>query len=220
MKKTLYLIALMALIFVLWPYPLLYPVKLLVVFFHEASHALATVLSGGSVEELVIVKGQGGYVLSHGGNRFVILSAGYLGSLAFGALIYVLAVKSRHDRMIMSILAFTVILITVLYANSLFSRAFGFATGCSMLAAAYYLNRSTNDFLLRLIALTNLMYVPLDIYSDTIQRPAIQSDASLLAREFGGTASIWGLIWLCLSLLLIGLCLSWSLKPGRKFKRR
>ncbi|MGR9105830.1 MAG: M50 family metallopeptidase, partial [Gammaproteobacteria bacterium] len=152
MKQTAYLIALIALIFLLWPYPILDPLKLLVVFFHEGSHALATVASGGSVDELVIVKNQGGHVLSRGGNRFVILSAGYLGSLCWGVLIYCFAANSRLDRIGMSVLGLLIIAITVRYGSGLFSWGFGLSAGCAMLAAAYFLDGKANDFLLRLIA--------------------------------------------------------------------
>jgi Peptidase M50B-like len=212
MKQSLYLIALIVLIYFLWPYQLLYPLKLLVVFFHEASHALAAVATGGSVQELVIVKAEGGHVVSRGGNRFLILSAGYLGSLLCGVFIYFFCVNSRLDRIVMWILGLFVIVVTVIYGRGLFSWSFGLGSGCAMLASAYFLNRKINDFLLRVIALTNMLYVPLDIYSDTIQRSGLQSDAARLAEEFGGTTLLWGSAWLLVSLVIIVFTV-WGVKP-------
>ena len=90
MKQLSYLIFLLGLIMVAWEYPILYPLKLLVVFFHESSHAIATILTGGTVKELVINQQQGGHVISQGGNRFITLSAGYIGSLLWGVVIYLL----------------------------------------------------------------------------------------------------------------------------------
>ena len=52
MKQILILTALVTAIFLLWHYPVLYPLKLLVVFFHESSHALMTISTGGSVDTL------------------------------------------------------------------------------------------------------------------------------------------------------------------------
>lgn len=94
MNQLFYLLGMLSLIILGWEYALLYPLKLLVVFFHESSHALATLLTGGNVQELVLVKEEGGHVISTGGNRFISLSAGYLGSLLWGIVIYVSSVKT------------------------------------------------------------------------------------------------------------------------------
>ena len=219
MKQRLYLIALTVLILLLWPYPVLFPLKLLVVFFHEASHAIATIATGGKVDELVVIGDQGGHVLSRGGNRFMILSAGYLGSLCWGAAIYFFAMTNRFDRIGMAILGLAVAAITAIYGKGLFSWVFGLATGSLMLASAFYLSHRVNDFLLRVIALTNMLYVPLDIYSDTIQRSEMRSDAAMLADEFGGTTILWGASWLIASLVVIYLCLACGLRYGRNNSR-
>jgi hypothetical protein len=212
MKELLYLLAVFSLVIVGWDYPVIYPLKLLVVFFHESSHALATVFTGGTVKELVIVKEQGGHVISAGGNRFIILSAGYLGSLFWGVGIYLSSVKTDYDKKIMAFLGLTVGVITVLFTHSIFNWVFGLLTTGTMLISAEFLATIYNDFLLRLIGLTNMAYVPLDIYSDTILRSNLSSDAFMLASEFGGATVIWGGLWMLISLVIIFLCLRFSLK--------
>ncbi len=211
MKQLIYLIALLVLIMVCWEYPVIYPLKLLVVFFHESSHAIATILTGGTVKELVINKDQGGHVISQGGNQFIILSAGYIGSLLFGVVIYISSVKSHYDKIIMTALAIGIIVITVLLSRSLFSWIFGLLSGGAMLLMAKYLAEQYNDFALRLIGLTSMMYAPLDIYSDTISRSYLQSDAYFLAEYMGGTTLIWGSIWMLISIAVIFYCLKWAL---------
>jgi hypothetical protein len=57
------------------------------------------------------------------------------------------------------------------------------------------------------IGLTSLIYVPYDIFDDTIARSTLRSDAYMLAEAFGGTAMIWGAIWLVLSGIVIAWCL-------------
>lgn len=212
MKQFAYLFVLLALIILGWESPILYPLKLLVVFFHESSHALATILTGGYVEELVIVKEQGGHVISSGGNRFVILSAGYLGSLLWGVGIYISSVKTDYDKKIMAFLGISIMVITVLFTNSIFNWIFGVLTGGIMLTSAKFLTIACNDFLLRLVGLTNMAYVPLDIYGDTISRSYLRSDAFMLANEFGGTTIFWGIIWILASLIVIFYCLKVSLE--------
>lgn len=197
-----------------WEYPILYPLKLLVVFFHESSHALATVLTGGTVKELVINQQQGGYVISQGGNRFIILSAGYIGSLLWGVVIYVASVKSHYDKVIMTVLGISIIIITVVLSSSIFSWLFGLLSGGIMLLMAKYLAEQYNDFALRLIGLTSMMYAPLDIYSDTISRSHLQSDAYLLADYTGGTTLLWGSLWIIISVMVIFYCLKWVLNQS------
>ena len=216
MKQLLYLVVLLGLIAYFWDHSVLYPLKLLVVFFHESSHALATVLTGGSVEEFVINHEQGGYVLSRGGNRFIILSSGYLGSLVWGMIIYISSVQTLYDKIVMGCLGFSIILITILLSSSTFSWLFGLTSGIGMLVAARFLADIYNDFLLRLLGLTSMMYAPLDIYSDTIFRSHLQSDAYMLAEHTGGTTVLWGSLWIIVSLVVIYYCLKWSLSIDRK----
>jgi hypothetical protein len=212
MKQLIYLIVLLLLIMLGWNTVLLYPLKLLVVFFHESSHALATLLTGGSVKELVIDKDQGGHVVSQGGNQFIILSAGYLGSLLWGVAIFAASVKSQHDKTIMQALGVGILLITVLLSRSIFSWIFGLLSGGAMLVMAKCLAEKYNDFILRVIGLTSILYAPLDIYSDTISRHQLESDAYLLAEHTGGTTLLWGSVWIIISLVVIFYCLKWAIK--------
>jgi hypothetical protein len=196
-------IAIVVAIFFLWNTVFLYPLKLLVVFFHESSHAIATILTGGKVIAFEVVPQAGGHVISSGGNRFITLTSGYLGSLLWGILIFSMAVSSNLDRTVMAILGALLITITALLGSNTFVLLFGIATGITMLLSAKFLSAKINDFLLRIIGLTSMLYVPLDIYSDTIARSHLRSDAYMLAEEFGGATIIWGGIWLFISLLFI-----------------
>lgn len=210
MKPLASLVLLLTLIVLGWSYPVLDPLKLLVVFFHESSHALAVLLTGGTVLELVIVPEQGGHVLSQGGNRFVILSAGYLGSLLWGVVIYLASVKTRFDRAIMILLGLAVMTVTIAFGRGVFSWGFGLLTGLAMVGMGSRFPAGVSDLALRLIGLTNMLYVPLDIYSDTLERSELHSDAYLLAQEVFGTTWMWGSLWLLITLVVIGVCLKVS----------
>ncbi len=205
------LLALTALVVALWDTPAILPVKILVVFLHELSHGLAAWATGGEVLRLDLTADQGGTALTRGGNRIAILSAGYLGSLLFGAALLLAGLNSRADRAIAAALGLGLIAITLIYMRGLFPLAFGFATGAALLATAKFLPHQASDLVLRLIGLTSLIYVPLDIFSDTIARAHLRSDAAMLAEELGGGAQLWGALWLALSLAVIGLCLRFGL---------
>lgn len=190
-------------IFLLWNHPVSAPVKIFVVFLHELSHALATWLTGGKVLELTLSARQGGSVLSQGGNGFLIASAGYLGSLLLGSAVFLLALKAKIDRWIMAILGVTMIALTFFFIRTPFTIAFCLAGGVAFLVSSKFLPREFNDFCLRLIGLTSLVYVPFDIFSDTVQRSYLLSDARIIAETYGGSTLFWGGLWLLVSLIFI-----------------
>ncbi|MCP5038949.1 MAG: M50 family metallopeptidase [Rhodobacteraceae bacterium] len=215
------LIALTALVFVLWQTPVILPLKILVVFLHEVSHGTAAMLTGGKVESISLSTMQGGVTVTRGGSLFVILSAGYVGSLLIGVVILLIALRTHADRGLMALLGLVTLVITAFYMREIFPLAFGLGTGILMLAMARYLPRDVNDLVLRLIGLTSMIYVPYDIFSDTIVRSSLRSDAYMLAENYGGATVLWGGLWLVLSLGVIGLCLRFGLgaESNISFKR-
>ncbi|RDX71486.1 hypothetical protein CR513_49159 [Mucuna pruriens] len=71
-------------ILVLWRTFLLTPFKLITVFLHEASHAIACWLTCGKVEGIQVHANEGGLTQTRGGIYWLILPAGYLGSSFWG----------------------------------------------------------------------------------------------------------------------------------------
>ena len=187
------------------------PLKILIVFLHEFSHAAATVLTGGEVVSLTISPNQGGMVISRGGSRFVTLSAGYLGSLSIGVVLLIAALRTSADRVVIAGLGLLTLLVTALYVRDGFALSFGVALGIGLLVLARYFGHAVNDLALRVVGLTSMIYVPYDIFSETILRSSLRSDARMLAEEVGGATVLWGGLWLIVSLGVIGLCLRYGL---------
>ncbi|WP_428539346.1 M50 family metallopeptidase [Profundibacter sp.] len=163
-------------ILLLWFTPVIIPLKILIVFFHELSHALAAWLTGGSVDSISISPQMGGTTVTRGGNVFLQMSAGYLGSLLIGVLLFLGAVRSHADRIMMAGLGVVMLLIAALYIRDGFALAFIVGGGVLMLVAARFLSRDVNDLVLRVVGLTSMIYVPMDIFSDTIARSELRSD--------------------------------------------
>lgn len=205
------LILLTAGVFALWNTPVMIPLKILIVFLHELSHAATIVATGGEVESLSVSSRQGGLVMGRGGNRFLSLTAGYLGSLLIGVGLLIAALRTNADRMIMAACGGITLLVAALYVREAFPLLFCISTGLVMLGIARYLGHGPNDLALRVIGLTSIAYVPYDIFSDTIARSELRSDASMLAEEFGGTTMMWGGLWLLISLCVIAGCLRYGL---------
>lgn len=201
------LIALTIAVFALWSTPVVLPLKLLVVFFHELSHGAAAILTGGSIESISVNFQQGGEAWTRGGSRFVILTAGYLGSLVIGAGLLLAALKGRADRAVLAGLGVMMLVVLVLYVRDLPAALICGATGAALLAAGRFLSAPICDLILRVIGLSSLIYVPYDIFDDTLRRSSLQSDARMLAEEIGGTTMMWGGLWLIISFVVIGACL-------------
>ena len=83
---------------------LTYPFRIFVTFIHEGGHALAALLTGNSVASLsVAMNASGETYTTQGGliSQIFISSAGYLGSMAFGALLLVLIRKAVAARIVL-----------------------------------------------------------------------------------------------------------------------
>jgi hypothetical protein len=173
------------------------PLKILVVFFHELSHGIMAMLTGGEIVRIEVVAQEGGLCVTRGGNRFLTLSAGYVGSLIWGGLLLVLASRSRLDRTVSATVGMLLMLATLIWVRPLvsFGFLFGLTAGGALLAIGCFLSHALNDFLLKVIGLTSCLYALLDIKIDIIDRPYLKSDAAMLAEEFGLPTVFWGLLW-------------------------
>ncbi|WP_405107351.1 M50 family metallopeptidase [Phaeobacter sp. BS52] len=205
------LIFLTLLIVLLWSTPAVLPLRILTVFLHETSHAIVTLATGGEVLNLTIDPYEGGSVTARGGNRFLMLSAGYTGSLLIGAALFVIALRTDWDRRILALFGALTLLVAAIYVRDLFALVFTLTTGVLMLATARYLSLAVNDLILRIIGISSMIYAPLDIWDDTIARSYLRSDARMMAEEIGGTTVIWGGLWLVISLAVIGVTLRYGL---------
>ncbi len=212
MKQLWPTLLIAAAVFALWNTPVMIPLKILIVFFHELSHGLAAVLTGGSIESISISPRQGGLTLTRGGWGFLITSAGYLGSLLIGVLLYLSALRTRADRLIMGALGATLLLVAALYMREWFALGFTIAAGAAMLASARFLPENINDTALRVLGLVSMGYVPFDILSDTIIRSNLRSDAYNLSTQTGLPTMLWGGIWLLASLFVVWKVMRTSLR--------
>lgn len=202
-KELISLLFIMLAVVYLWNTWVVYPLKILVVFFHELSHGLMAVITGGSIKEIRIVAAQGGVCVTAGGNRFLTLSAGYLGSLVLGGVILVLATRTRYDQTIATVIGGLMILVSLLFVRPIISFGifFGLLSGLAMIAAGKYLSEDSNDFILKVIGLTSCLYAVLDIKSDVLDRPYLRSDARMLAELTHLPTIFWGLLWITIAVI-------------------
>jgi hypothetical protein len=196
------LAGLIAAVVALWDTPVVYPLKILVVFFHEMSHGLTAILTGGSILEIRVVAQEGGLAVTQGGSRFLILTSGYLGSLVVGGIILIVAARTRYDRALSIALGTILAGVTLFFVRPLLSFGFGFGAAAALVLVLIGLKlpEKVNDIMLRVVGLTSCMYAVLDIKSDVLDRPGLQSDARMLSDLTLLPTLFWGILWFGIAL--------------------
>ena len=194
-------------LWLVWDTRLIYPIKIFVVFLHELSHGLAALVGGGSIERIEISPNQGGVCHCGGGIRFLTLTAGYLGSLLWGvAMLLVVRARRFWHMFVLAGLGVLVVTVSLLYIRGGFGLTFGLAFGLALMAVAKYLPAEVQTITLTVLGLTSCLYALWDIKSDVLDRPAVRSDASMLAELTGVPTVVWGLLWAG-----VGLAVCWWL---------
>ena len=197
-------------VFFLWDTVVVYPLKIFVVLLHEMSHGLAAVITGGAIEKIHINANEGGVCWTRGGIRFIVISAGYMGSLLWGGIILLSAARTRLDKGISVFIGLAVLGVTVMFIRNPFGLIYGIAFGAAMILLGKFASEAVNDFILKVIGLTSMLYAIIDIKSDLISRTVPSSDAAQLAEHYFGTPVMWGIIWIVISLVMAGIFLKKS----------
>jgi hypothetical protein len=213
-KSFFALLAGAVVIVLLWDTWAIYPLKILVVFFHELSHGLMAILTGGEIDHIELVAQQGGKCFTRGGSRFFVASAGYVGSMVFGGVILALAARTKWDRAFSIALGVILLGVAVVWVRPLVSFGFGFCalSGLVMLGMGWKLPQAVNDAALKLIGLVSCLYPIPDIKSDVLDRD-VHSDASTIAELTHIPKEVWGVAWIVVA-LIVGLGFLWLASRG------
>lgn len=211
MKKNVIIIIIASIVsLLLWNTILLYPLKLLVVLMHEASHALAATITGGSVGHIEVNTMEGGVTYTVGGSRFFILSAGYLGSCFIGALIIWSASHKTMSKYIAEIFGTLIILICIFWVRDLFTFVFASVMGCFCMLLGWKIKGSFEKVFMQFLGTVCCLYAVIDILDDIILRffstssgKGIKSDAEALAEITWIPSIVWGIIWISISISVL-----------------
>lgn len=218
-KKQPFILLLFLLVaIILWNTPVIYPIKLFVVMLHEMSHGLMAELFGGDIIQIQIDSRIGGYcqytVPDSYIGRLMIASAGYLGSLFWGALILSLAIRKSYDRKISLVIGIVLLILSwfVIKTGEWFGIAITIGFSIFMLLSYKFFSDEFHDYFLKFVGVTSCLYVILDIKNDLIDRSGVGSDADSIAEMTGIPSIVIGLIWLLIALVVVYLFLKRALK--------
>ncbi|HUM09340.1 MAG TPA: M50 family metallopeptidase [Myxococcaceae bacterium] len=200
-----------------WNAPWLAPLRLLVVLVHETGHALATLLFGGRVERVIVGADESGQCLSSlpAGwlPQIAVYSAGYVGSAVSGGLQLVLAFRFRLHRAVLYAMGVWVTAMGLIYAGNAFTVGYCLVTGAVLLVLARVLPAAAVRALVMVLAVFTGLYALFDLRDD-LWRPGGggPSDAVLLAAQTHVPALLWSLLWSAVSVALLALAASASLR--------
>lgn len=226
-RRTLSIVLLAAaIVFVLWNIPqldfLLYPFRLFVTFVHEAAHSLAAEFTGGRVIEFTVYGNGTGVATTMGGNRLLILPAGYLGAAFFGALLFYLANTVPYPRKIALVVGTIIMLIALFFRATGIALVVGAFTGLGLVLMGIRSGIVLNVFVLNLLAIITGLNAVLDllflVYNDSIGLGDIHNDAAAFAALTPGIpAWTWALVWAILAIFMLGSAVWYSVvRPLRQ----
>lgn len=208
-KRLIALIACVVLGVAAWELPFLTPLKLLAVAGHETGHALASLIVGGSVNQIHIAADQSGDCLSMIPDgyfaRIIVSSGGYVGAAIIGALLLLLTFRLNWGKRMLGVAAVWLTLIALFYGRDLFTLGFCLGMAALFAAGAKFLPNdvaaSVNLFIASFTALYSVMDLKDDLWNSAVRA---QSDAAILASTSHVPAVFWALVWTVMSLAIVG----------------
>jgi hypothetical protein len=224
-QATVLLVA-AALSIVFWFIPfaelLTYPFRLFVTFIHEGGHAIAALLTGNSVESLSIATNASGETYtSQGGtiSQMFVASAGYLGSMVYGALLLVLIRRSVAARMVLIgsagiVLALTLvfgllkpIFTGVAWSGIPFTLLAGTLLSLGLIVLARMASARVASFFVSFLAVQCILNALLDLktvfFLSAPFAPSVPTDAVHMANATGIPALFWSTAWIAVSLMIL-----------------
>ncbi|QUN04529.1 M50 family metallopeptidase [Shewanella yunxiaonensis] len=202
-KKQFFVELLLALVLSRLPYISL-PFHWLESYFHELSHGIAAIISGGVVSHIRLFPDGSGLCFSQGGWPVLIGFSGYTGAALWGALLFLMSCLRSGIRQSYLALGIVVLLTLLLWARDILSIAI-----MASLAVLFLLPlKLTYNTLLR----GSLRLVALIVMLNALASPAVllglgqRGDASLLADLTMIPSVIWVMLWFAVGLGALYLC--------------
>lgn len=201
---------------------LTYPFRIFVTFIHEGGHAVAALLTGNSVAGLsVAMNASGETYTTQGGfiSQMLVASAGYIGSMAFGALLLVLIRKAVAARIVLLGSGLLIFGLTIVFGmfKPLMSGAalsgipFTFLAGTflsvGLVLLARFANAKVASFFVSFLAVQCILNALLDLktvfFLSSPFAPSVPTDAVNMANATGIPAIFWAVTWIFLSLVIL-----------------
>ena len=215
---------------ILWFIPfaeiLTYPFRLFVTFIHEGGHAIAALLTGNSVGSLSVALNASGETYTTKGGLFsqmLVSSAGYLGSMAYGALLLVLIRKAIAARVVLIGSATIIFALTIIYgllspifswgalSGITFTLLAGTLLTVGLVGVARFAKPRVATFFVSFLAVQCVLNALLDLktvfFLSSPFAPSAPTDAVNMANATGIPALVWATVWIAIALGILALAM-------------
>lgn len=193
----------------IWNSPILLPIKLLTVLFHELSHGLAAILTGGRIISINLDLNQGGLCLTSGGFAIVVASAGYLGSLFWGSGILLASLTKGINRGLTKAIGIMILVVTILWVRNLETLFITLLTSGLLIYISTKLKEEYCSIFIKFLSLISCFYVIFDIKDDLLDRVVPNSDAYVISKMIfpyfmrSAGSYIIGLLWMAVAIFVL-----------------
>jgi Peptidase M50B-like len=184
---------------------LVYPLRLFVTFIHEGGHALAALLTLGSVRHLIVYPNASGETLTLGGIAPIIASAGYLTSTAYGASLLILCRNGQNAKPVLIMTAGLILILTALFSVNTFTLITGIILTAGIILIAIWSSKRVAHFFLSFLAVQCCLNALLDLQTLFLISATTNSHSDARAMQ-GMTfipSIIWAIFWLGISIITL-----------------
>lgn len=169
-------------------------------YFHEISHGIAAILTGGSVMSIELHLLGSGLCTTVGGGRFIVVFSGYFGAALWGAFIYTMVdnVSKKRAVSIAGIMIGMIALSALFWGRDLITLLI---MGM-MIVPFVMILKTRSQFLVKYF----LQFLGIYILLDSIKAPLhlidgrSYGDGDTLSKLTGIPEIIWVFVWLCIGL--------------------
>jgi len=171
-------------------------------YFHEISHGIAALITGGNVLRIQLFANGAGLCTTQGGIGFVISFAGYAGATLWGWGIYKLASSHQRVAQLFSVFVFLLIVSSIVFWGRDFLTWFILA----VLAALFLLTIKVDKlhYLQRIMQLFGLLILLNSLFSPSYLLDGRNlGDGAALATMTFIPEFIWVMIWFSLALVAL-----------------
>ena len=189
--------------FFAWDTFVVYPIKLFVVLLHEMSHGLAAVLTGGRIVSIELNQYLGGMTTTEGGSTLIIASAGYLGSIAIGALLFISSFDKKVSTWFNTSLAILLLIFAANFLVGMLSQIIALIASVILIVSPRYFSSLVNQIITQSLGLMSAFYVLIDIKEDLLSGAGYQTDANILEEITSVSVTFIAFIWLAISAAVI-----------------
>lgn len=223
--QAMTLLAATAISLLLWFIPfawlLYYPFEIFVTFIHEGGHALAAVLTGNSVNYMWVATNTEGVTATTADGRLLaqmfVSSAGYLGAMAYGALLLVLIRKAVAARIVLLASGLYIFALTMIFgvikplwsldglSGIPFTLVSGIVLSVALVLIARFASARVATFFMSFLAVQcvlNALFDLKDLFalSSPFGSALVHTDAVNMANATHIPAIFWAAFWILLAL--------------------